>query len=149
MKFAEEPITLELLEEVKPLLEKHWEEVSSYPDIPLDPDYEVYLQIQRTGHIRAFSARDGNGVLVGYSVFFIRNNSHYRKTIYALNDIIFIKKECRGHGGFFISWCEDELRKSGVIVCQYHIKVKYDWSAGLLRSGYNFEDKILAKRLDK
>lgn len=148
MKFSHETITPALLDEVRPLLEEHWAEITSYPDIPLDPDYEIYLKMQEIDAIKSFSARDGNGVLLGYSVYFIRKNHHYRNTLYAVSDIIFITKDKRGFGGLFINYCDQELKEMGVIVCQYHIKAKFDWGKGLERMGYDLQDKIYAKRLN-
>ena len=148
MKFAEEIITKELLEEVKPLLEEHWAEIASYPDIPLSPDYEAYLKLQELGSIKSFSLRDQDEKLIGYSVYFIRFSHHYNKTLYAASDIIFITKERRGYGGLFIKYCDEELKKFGVVVCQYHIKAKFDWGKGLEHMGYELQDKIFAKRLN-
>ena len=147
MKFAEEPITLELLEEVKPLLEKHWEEIAHYKDIPLDPDYELYLKMQSMGMIRAYSMRDGDAKLVGYAVYVVRPNLHYKKCLTATEDIIFVDPNKRGYGMFLIKWCDEELKKIGVDMVLHHVKLAYDFSKALERIGYEKQDIILTRRL--
>lgn len=149
MKFTEERLTTELLEEVKPLLEKHWQEIAHFKDIPLDPDYDLYLKMQDLKMLRCFSMRDGNAQLVGYSVFVVRPNMHYRSCITATEDIIFVHPSARGHGMFFIHWCDEQLKFYGVQVVTHHIKVNFDWSKALMRQGYEFTDKQLCKRLDR
>ena len=149
MKFAEEPITVELLEEVKPLLEKHWEEIAHYKDIPLDPDYELYLKMQSMGMIRAYSMRDGDAKLVGYAVYVVRPNLHYKKCLTATEDIIFVDPEKRGYGMFLIKWCDEQLKLLGVQIVTHHIKFAMDWSKALMRQGYEKTDMQLCKRLDR
>ena len=63
MNFQEEHVAL-IEEEIKPLLHKHWLEVSHYPDIPLDPDFERYAVMQDQGRFVVYTARD-EGRLVG------------------------------------------------------------------------------------
>lgn len=149
MKFTEEILTPELLEEVKPLLEKHWDEISHFKDIPLDPDYDLYLKMQQLKMIHCYSMRQPNGALSGYAVYFVRPNMHYKQCLTATEDIIFVDPEKRGYGMFFISWCDEQLKKLGVQVVTHHIKVAFDWSRSLMRKGYEFTDKQLCKRLDR
>ena len=120
MKFSVDRIC-DCLEEVKPLLKKHWEE-SEDLGFPLDPDYELYLRIEREGLTRSFSVRD-NGKIVGYAVFIVRHHPHYRTVVTANADVIFIEKEFRG-GKSFIEWCIEQLKVMGVKVVVYNVKIK-------------------------
>ena len=120
MKFSVDRIC-DCLEEVKPLLKKHWEE-SEDLGFPLDPDYELYLRIEREGLTRSFSVRD-NGKIVGYAVFIVRHHPHYKTVLTANADVIFIEKEFRG-GKSFIEWCIDQLKVMGVKVVVYNVKIK-------------------------
>ena len=120
MIFAREKIC-DTLEEVKPLLLKHWYE-SEGDEFPLDPDYELYLRIEREGLTRSFSVRvDGN--IVGYAVFIVRYHPHYRTKLTANADVIFIDKEYRGKKSF-IAWCIEQLKGMGVKIVVYNVKVK-------------------------
>lgn len=149
MKFSEEIITNSVLEEVKPLLQKHWEEVAHYKDIPLDPDYTQYILLQDLNMLRSFSARDDNGKLIGYAVFLVKKHPHYKQHLYAMQDIIFIDPDRRGIGVFLIKFCDEELRKIGVHVVSHHVKFSHNWSSILERMGYEKQDIILTRRLDK
>jgi|GEM_PF-3327569 hypothetical protein len=149
MKFQEEILTEDILKEAEPLLKKHWEEVAFYKDIELDPDYEFYLALQAAGRIRSYSARDDQGVMAGYAVYFLKKNPHYKQSLVAAEDIIFFDPLKRGEGMKFIKWCDDELRKLGVQIVTHHVKVFFDWSPALIRMGYDWQDKILSKRLDR
>ena len=149
MKFSEEIITAELLEEAKPLLEKHWAEISFYKDIELNPDYELYLKLQAAGAIRSYSARTDDGKMVGYAVYFLKKNPHYKQSLIAAEDIIFFDPEYRGRGMLFIKWCDFQLKQLGVQIVTHHVKVFFDWSKALIRDGYDFQDKVLSKRLDR
>lgn len=148
MNFTKEKLTPELLEEVKPLLEKHWQEIAHYKDIPLDPAYDLYLALQDAGMIRVYITRD-EGKIIGYAVFVVRPNLHYKSCLTATEDVIFVDPERRGFGMFFIKWCDEELRKMGVQVVTHHIKFANDWSEALMRLGYEKTDMQLSKRLDR
>jgi len=95
MVFARETIE-SCIEEAKPLLEAHYAEIAHYHDIPLDPDYDQYLQLEKMGIVRCYVARNSEGKMVGYAVYIVRNNLHYKTSLQAVQDIIFVKKECRG-----------------------------------------------------
>ena len=148
MIFKEEIITKELLEEAKPLLYKHWEEIAHYKDIPLDPDFDLYLKMQAMGAIRSYSVRNDEGKLVGYACFFVRHNGHYKQTLYAVQDIVFIDPECRGGGFKFIRWCDEQLRELGVNVVTHHIKAAHNFGPALERMGYTLQDLIYSRRLN-
>jgi GNAT superfamily N-acetyltransferase len=150
MTFSEEPITEALLAEVRPLLEKHWKEIAHYKDIELNPDYSLYLKMQEMGMIHAYGARlDDNNKLIGYAVYVVRPNLHYRQCLQATEDIIFFDPDHRGHGMKFIMWCDEQLKKIGVMMVTHHIKFSFDWSKALMRMGYEKTDMQLCKRLDK
>ena len=150
MKFQAESVEA-VLEEIKPLLVKHWEEVSFYKDIALDPDWDGYLRIEESGALRVYTARDDENVLVGYAVFFIKHNLHYKTSLQALQDIIFIDPEKRGtFGTKFIFWCEAQLRSEGVEIVYQHIKVSTPHTIELFKKlAYEPIDLILGKRINK
>lgn len=136
-------------DEIYPLLERHWAEIATYKDIPLAPDRSFYESADARGVLRVFTARVDNQ-LVGYSIFFVTSgNPHYRFTRQADQDIIFIDKERRGFGARFIAWCDEQLKAEDVQVVRHHIKAAHDWSAVLRRQGYELQDFIYARRLDR
>lgn len=139
-----------VIEEITPLLHKHWIEIAHYQDINLEVDTESYLHLENIGALKVFTARDsGDNTLIGYSAFFIRSNMHYKSSLQAIQDVIYIDKERRGFGSQFIDWCDIQLKEMGVQVVYHHIKTKHNWGKMLEAKGYELVDLIYAKRLDK
>lgn len=139
----------DVIQEMLPLFEKHYIEIAHFKDIPLDPDFETYMKMEDAGILRVYTARNEQGVLIGYAVYFLKHNLHYKSSLQALQDIIFIDPAHRGVGAKLIIWCDRELKKEGVqLVCQ-HIKVATPHTIALFkRLGYEEIDVILGKRLD-
>ena len=131
-----------------PLLEKHWSEIAHFKDVKLDPDWEQYERLEQAGVLRVFVARDHAGIMVGYAVYFVRHNPHYRQSLQALQDILFIDPTRRGFGAKFILWCDEQLRSEGVQATYHHVKAKHNFGAMLERLGYQLVDLIYARRLD-
>lgn len=143
--FSRESV-LAVEEEIKPLLFKHWQEIAHYKDIPLDPDWGYYKMLDEKGFLGVYTARE-NGVLIGYSIYAVKPNPHYKSSLQAHQDIIFIDPEKRGFGKEFIDWCDSELRSLGVQVVYHHVKKDHDFSPVLRRLGYALVDLIYARRL--
>lgn len=147
MTFQQEPVSDTLIQEVFPLLEMHYKEISHYPDIEFAPDLEAYKAVAASGNLRVFTARE-EGVIVGYSVFFLRHNMHYQKSYQAVQDIIYIDPKKRGFGMKFIGWCDEQLKAEGVQVVYQHVKAKHDFGPMLKRMNYELIDLIYGRRLD-
>lgn len=107
-----------ILEEMKPILLLHWEEVALYKDkIPLDPDYDEYLHLNEIGMLRVATARDGDK-MVGYFLSMISPHLHYQQDVYAVNDILYLDESYRGGDialGMF-KFAEQDLKEQGVSV---------------------------------
>jgi hypothetical protein len=137
----------EIREELKELIGLHWEEIAVHKDkIPLDPDWEKYAAYDKQGNIVFITCRDG-GKLIGYSVWFINHHMHYKRTLFALNDIVFIKKEYRkGRNGInLIKFSEYMMKALGADKILWHVKVSNDWTNILRRLGYDNEDIVMGK----
>lgn len=148
IQFAEERLTPELLEEVLPILHEHYAEIAWKQDkIRFDPDFSAYLQLQGINRVRAYSARDEEGVLCGYAVFLLSPSLHYRSTKYAHNDIIYIRKGLRGQaaGVGLIAFAEHKLQEEGTQVVGFHIKETQDWGPLAARLGYEKVETLWSK----
>jgi L-amino acid N-acyltransferase YncA len=89
----------ERLEELKPLLPLHWEELALDKDkVPLDPQYEVYIERERQGSL-LFMVLRSQGELVGYFIGFVAPGLHYRTCLTLTMDIFYIVPEHRGSKG--------------------------------------------------
>lgn len=137
-----------VLTEIMPLLKEHYREIAHYQDIELDVDLEGYIRVDNAGMLRVFTCRH-HKELIGYAVFLVKTNLHYRQSLQAIQDVVFISKEHRGFGRDFINWCDEQLKLEGIQVVYHHVKTKHNWGKMLEGMGYELVDLIYAKRLDK
>lgn len=147
MTFARERAQ-DILDEILPLLKSHYDEIAHFKDIPLEPDFEKYLKLEELDGIRVYTARDENQKLIGYSVFFLSHNIHYKSSLQAVQDVLFIHPSNRGSGAKFILWCDDQLKKDGVQAVYQHVKAAHNFGPLLERFGYQLVDLIYSRRLD-
>lgn len=146
MKFQKELIK-DIWTEALELLEQHWQEITHFKDIALNPDWSSYFTLEENGIMRCFTVRD-DSKLVGYCVYFVRPNMHYKQSVQAVQDVLFIKKDKRGHGREFIQWCDEQLKSEGIQVVYQHVKAAHNWGPMIERQGYELVDLIYAKRLN-
>lgn len=149
MNYQREKATQELCDELIPLLVDHYQEIAHYPDIALDPDFEMYVKMEEIGFLRVYTARDSKGALFGYALYFVRYNLHYKASLQAHQDIIYIHPKHRGTGAKLIVWADNDLRREGVQAVYHHVKAAHNFGPLLERMGYALIDLIYAKRLDK
>jgi hypothetical protein len=149
IRFQTEKIS-DTWQEAIPLQVAHWDEVAHYKDIKLNPDFPSYLELERAGIVRCFTARE-DGKLIGYVIFFVRPNLHYCQSIQALQDVLFLSPEKRlGRTGVeMIIRPEKPLASQGVQVVYHHVKAGSNMGRLLPRLGYELIDEVYGKRLDR
>jgi GNAT superfamily N-acetyltransferase len=148
-KFAREPFA-SFFEEAKPLLVQHFEEISAFQDIPLDPNIERYLEMDGEGLLRIYTARQ-DGLLIGYAVFCMAYNLHYRSSLQAHQDVLFVHPSFRNFRNAYrlIKHTEIALREEGVQIVTHHSKLAHPALHAILHlMGYVDLDITQGKRLD-
>lgn len=153
MKAAQIVVAVETVrgmwDELQALLALHYEEIAADKHaFPLSPDHGRYMSLERDGQILALAAR-AEGVLIGYSVFFVNTHIHYDKTLIAKNDVLYVHPEWRTSraGLMLLRESERKLRERGVVKVVWHIKPHMDWSAILERMGYHPVETLYGKLL--
>lgn len=133
--------------EVEPILVAHYDEIAHYKDIPLDPDWDWYCA---SPILRCFTVRI-DGALVGYDVYGIGRNKHYRSSVQAVQDIIFVLPQHRGLAGVrLLRFGRAALKAEGVQVAYRHQKRGHAMLGAVLeRMGSELVDYIWAERLDR
>lgn len=87
------------LEEVQPLLPRHWEELALNKDkVPLSPQFDIYLQRDALGQVLLVTLRD-LGKLYGYFIGFTAPGLHYSTCLTLTMDIFYLTPEHRGAFG--------------------------------------------------
>jgi hypothetical protein len=149
LKLQCEPVLL-VKPEMEPLLEDHYKELTLHRDkIKLAPDWELYDKMEKTGNFYLLTARDDEtNKLIGYSAWFVKPHIHYKETIVASNDVLFLDKDHRqGMTGVrLIKYSEQEMRRYAHKIT-WHVKGEPDFRPILHRLGYIDEDVIVGKML--
>lgn len=138
-------------EDIKPLLEKHWEMVAlNKGQIKLNPDWKEYARLDAAGVLRIFTARD-NGKLVGYCVLLVNTSIHYSDHKFASNDVVFVLPEYRaGATGYkLIKYAEDHCRDDGVSLMMINTKVHIPFDSLMIGMGFELIERIYSKFLGK
>ena len=140
----------DVLEEIRPLLVAHKDEVAHYHDLELKPDYGKYYAAQQHGLLRIYTARI-DGSLIGYVIYLLGFSLHYSDSLQALADVLYLDQRYRRGrlGRNLILYSEDQLRADAVQVVRQHHKLKSALSAFFESLGYESEDMIHVKRLDR
>lgn len=148
MQFASEDYSNDLIKEMFPLWKAHHEEIAGGHYGPLDPDLRVYERCFAVGTLRIFTVRVA-GALQGYQVFMVSPHPHSKRSLQAVQDILYIAPQARrGLCGYrFIKWCGEQLKREGVKIIHQHISARHDFGRILYRLGYDLEDLVFSKNL--
>lgn len=132
------------------LLRHHWEEIAAHKDIPLTVNLRVYEQLEAEHHLCIVAAR-ASGRLVGYAVFFVSPHPHYKTSLQAQEDVIYLHPALRGsgYGRELLRASERVLRRRGCQLVHHHVKIAHPALGLLLQTeGYQPVETIFSKRLD-
>jgi hypothetical protein len=130
-------------DEAVELFKKHYEEVAERQDvIELNPNIEKYNQLYKTKTLEIHTARD-DGKLIGYSLWVVVNHLHYKKSITASSDVLYISPEYRqGMLGYkFIKWTTEEIKKRNPQRILFHMKPFLDYGKIVERLGGHYFEK--------
>lgn len=134
-------------DEIKPLIEKHWEEIALNQDtIKLNPDWDTYYKLEAMGFFKAYTARV-DGKLVGYFTIIATKGLHYADHVFAATDIIYISPEYRkGRAGYgLIKFAEQQLKKDGVSILAINTKDHAPFDKLLQGMGYDLAERLYQK----
>ena len=133
VSYFQEPFD-DVISDIEPLLQRHWEEIALNKDVvSFVPDYDQYKRLEDRGVLRIFTARN-DGALVGYAIYFVSPNAHYSKDLWGVSDIIWVAPEHRHSlvGHFLLRFVEEQLTLEGVSVMSTMTKIGHPALAVLL-----------------
>lgn len=143
-----ERFSASLVDELTPLLNAHYAEVSPHPHIPIDPDIDRYILLEEAGILRVYIARVG-GEVAGYLSVVVGPSLHSRHSLRATQDVLYVSESYRDAtlGPRLLHYVEGDLKKIGVAVIHHHVTVARDFGAILRRQGYELVEWVYAKQL--
>ena len=149
MRFALEPYSEKLVQEMRPLWDQHNAEIPQL-GLAIDPDVSMYSKLSKVLSLRIFTARVGSGwesTLVGYQIFFVMRHPHRKYNLEASQDMIWLDPEVRKGmvGAKFIRWADEQLEKEGVKAIHRQISAQKDFGHLLERRGYRLMDLTYAR----
>jgi GNAT superfamily N-acetyltransferase len=154
MAIPREIVASEWIDRAWPLLEEHYAELATVPDIMLlKPDVERYQTLEAAGNLFAIGMFDthvdGAETLVGYSVNIVCTNLHYGDLLMCQNDLLFVRKSHRrGMTGMrLITATERAAKDRGVKMMLWHAKPGTTLDRMLPRLGYGIQDVIYSQVL--
>lgn len=136
------------------LKNEHWPEVGHYKDIPIDMEWQRYAQLQEMGKLRCYTIRAfaneefKETELQGYAFFIVDKHLHYRNTVVASQDILYVRRPHRGIGHAFMGWCDAQLKAEGVTTVTHHAKTYFNYGELFQKLGYEKAEEIWTRRLD-
>ena len=115
----------------------------------LNPDFECYRAMADAGVLHIPTARAG-GNLVGYFIFVVRMNLHYKDLRTAYNDIFYLRKPYRrGHNGLaFVRFVLESFKPLGVDEVYCGTKLHNDYGPIFEHFGFAPIERIYTKLLD-
>ena len=143
---------VDIITELPEIFYKHWDEIALDKDtIPLNPAWDEYTRLEAIGVLHVTTARD-EGRLAGYIFSLVHPHLHYKQSLTAYTDLMYLRREyTRGFGVFryasLIRHSEKMLRDLGVQKRYLMTKVYHDLTPLFARLGYRFIEKISAKLL--
>ena len=139
----------DFVEEMKGLLDSHYEELSVTKTFALNPNYDRYLELQDAGELFCLTCRK-DGELIGYIIYFVYRHLHYWDCLTAMEDVYFIKNtERQGRVGLkLFNEAEKGLKAHGVNRINISCKVHLDHTKIFEHLGYKFIEKHFTKLLD-
>jgi len=140
--FQKEPL-FPFVDEALALFKEHYEEIAERTDvIELDPDLDRYKTLENAKILEVHTARD-DGKLVGYSLWMVVNHLHYKKSVTASSDILYIHPDYRkGLLGYrFLKWTTEEIKKRSPQRILFHMKPFLDYGHLVERLGGHYFEK--------
>lgn len=114
--------SLETWSEAKGLIMANIKEMY-LPELPCDPDYQKYKQMEAVGWVRVFTMRKiADLKLMGYGLFFVMPHMHFPSMQWAMQDALWVHPGCRGRGAWrFIADQDERLKEMHADVVYRHV----------------------------
>jgi len=131
------------------LIDLHYKEIALNKNkVKLNPDWDVYRDLEDQGKLKIFTARDDT-TLAGYFVVVVGTNMHYKDHTFACNDIIYLHKDYRkGFAGIkLIKFAKKCLTDDGVSILTINTKVHQPFDRLLERLGFNLIERVYSSYL--
>lgn len=131
-----------VLPELVPLFVNHWKEVETKAHEELNPNWNLYLELDAQG-VYALCVARVEGEIVGYIGDIVHTSLHYQ-TLHAVNDFMYVKPHLRKSDCFkkMMRCIEDHEKRMGVTTRFMNFK-----DPGRDYGKYRAIERVMIKRL--
>ena len=137
----------DIVMELSEIFDANWEETGHYQDkLNLNPDYDKYAILDENGLLHVVTTRDGEK-LVGYFISLVTTHLHYKDTLHAMNDMLYLIKDYR-KGRIAINmfkYAEKDLQERGVKVLTLSMKTMQPFDSLCESLGYSNIERVYGK----
>ncbi len=137
-------------EKFKELQGAHYKEVAGFKGVldRLNPDWDKYLALEKSGRLHLVKARAWNDALVGYSAHMVYKHLHYKHVTVAEDDVFYLTPTMRGRGigQKMREFAVETLRARGVRLVLARVKPHIP-QPHLEKLGYSVMETVYAKEL--
>ena len=147
MIYQQENFTPEVIDELKQIIELHYNEVGPY-QFDFIVDWDKYLVMEDAGVVRLFTVRDDTELkLVGYGIYIISTHTHFATTVFAMQDALYLLPEYRGNGAgtSFVLACEAFMDDIDAVT--QAVTPELDISETFKQAGYVPLENLYVKKL--
>lgn len=132
------------------LLPEHMAEMNYFQKngAEFKPDYQRYIKGQNAGHFVLVTAKD-EGVLIGYIVFFVDTHTRFQTTLYAKEDLYYVRPTYRRQG-----IAKKLFEEAEILLKEYNVdfmlattKTYLDRSGLLEGAGFECYEKVFGKKI--
>lgn len=134
--------------EIGALWQRHYDEMGEdKPTVPFAPDWQRYGLLEATGKLVLITARDGNGVMVGYLMAILDTHMHFSTTLFACVDVYYLTPERRGARTALrlLTFADDIFRRLGAQVVLNHAWHRGNQERLLGKLGYRSVETVMSK----
>lgn len=104
---------------------EHWREVAmDHNVIPLDPDWQRYASMEVSGNLHTMTVRD-DGVLIGYYNAVVSTHLHYKNSLTAWSDLVYLLPAYRNSGRGLVSTGYTLLRRTNAMLKKLGVQKSY------------------------
>jgi GNAT superfamily N-acetyltransferase len=138
-----------IAQEAMPVLRAYWDESQIFGrELPMDPDFDAFFQLERAGRFRVYTCRR-QGRLIGVNSFMVGGTLLRREPPTAAGFILVLSPaERRGWTGYkLVKGAEDAFREWGVRLVIYTPSSTTDLGPILRRLGYREQGATYEKLL--
>lgn len=139
------------VKEIDEIIRDYWHKTPAHKGVPpLDFNWPLYIESNKNERLLLVTARDNNGKMQGFVMYFIMRHPHHRTMLWANCDTLATRVEARGkgYGTRLVNTAEKLLQARGVKFVTHNFRTCYRTKPLFPKLGYELMEYSYMKELD-